>query len=255
MARDPTHWPGQPLVGEQPPTPDAAPLTGPEQTFKILNMRSTTDMIDDRTTAARIRDAAMVRFAADGVAATTVRAIAAEAGVSPALVMHHYGSKENLRVACDRHVAAVVREAKQKAVAAGTGMDATAQLRAFDDGAPLLRYLARSLVDGSPHVADLVDEMVHDAVGYIGQAVETGLMTPSDDPRGRAAVLTLWSLGALVMHEHVHRLLGADLMGGAAGMAPYVIPATEILGRGVLAPGVYEQIRDSFPSPDSEDRS
>lgn len=205
-----------------------------------------TPAADDRTTAARIRDAAIVCFADAGVAATSVRTIAAEAGVSAGLVMHHFGSKERLRSDCDHHVAALIREAKEKAAAEGAGIDPVGQIRAYEQGLPLLRYLARTLVDGSPHVAALVDEMVADATAYTEQAVETGLMRPSDDPRGRAAVLTLWSLGAVVLHEHVERILGADLTGTATDMAAYAVPAAEILGRGVLAPGVYERIRDSF---------
>lgn len=209
---------------------------------------------DDRTAVARIRDAAIRCFADAGVAATSVRTIATAADVSPALVMHHYGSKDRLRQDCDHHVAALIREAKEAAAAEGAGIDAVGQIRASEDGLPVLRYLARTLVDGSPHVADLVDEMVADAEGYTARAVATGLMQPSDDPRGRAAVLTLWSLGAVVLHEHVHRVLGADLTGAAADMAPYAVPAAEILGRGVLAPGVYERIRDGFATHDLHDR-
>ena len=41
-----------------------------------------------------------------GFAGTTVRAIAAEVGVSPALLLHHFGSKDGLRDACDDHVLA-----------------------------------------------------------------------------------------------------------------------------------------------------
>ena len=202
---------------------------------------------DDRTAIARIRDAAIVCFADAGVAATTSRTVAAAAEVSPGLVMHHFGSKDRLRQACDHHVAALVREAKEKAAAEGAGLDPVGQLRAFEQGAPLLRYLARTLVDGTPHVAALVDELVADAAEYMEAGVATGMLRPSDDPRGRAAVLTLWSLGAVVMHEHVHRILGADLTDDdPTAMAAYAVPAAEILGRGVLAPGLYERIRDSF---------
>lgn len=214
-------------------------------------MRSTPapPAVDDRSTAARIRDAAITAFADHGVAGTSVRAIAGAADVSPALVMHHFGSKDRLREACDHHVAALVRQAKHRAASEGAALDPVAQIRAMDGGLPLLRYLARTLIDGSTHVASLVDEMVADAVDYTEAAVASGMMQPSDDPRGRAAVLTLWSLGAVVMHEHVHRILGADLTGEqATDMAAYAVPAAEILGRGVLAPGLYERIRDSFPS-------
>ena len=88
-------------------------------------MRST----DDRTTAARIRDAAIECFAAEGVAGTSIRTIAAASGVSPGLVIHHFGSKDELRTACDDYVAALIRELKSEAIAAGAGIDPVAALR------------------------------------------------------------------------------------------------------------------------------
>lgn len=46
-----------------------------------------------------IRSAAANRFAREGFQAATVRAIAADAGVDPALVLHYFGSKQELFVA------------------------------------------------------------------------------------------------------------------------------------------------------------
>ncbi|WP_435745095.1 TetR family transcriptional regulator [Nocardioides sp. SYSU DS0663] len=48
------------------------------------------------TTRRAIADAARRQFRAGGYAATSVRSVAAEAGVDPALVMRHFGSKEQL---------------------------------------------------------------------------------------------------------------------------------------------------------------
>ncbi len=200
----------------------------------------------DRTARARIRDAAITRFAADGVAATSIRAIAAEADVSPGLVIHHFGSKDGLRAACDAHVAARIRQAKQQAVAAGAALDPIGALRAASQGPPVLRYLARTLAEASPQVAALVDELVDDAVAYQADGVRTGMLTESDDPRGRAVVLTMWSLGALVLHEHVARLTGVDLTEDPATSGAWVVPATEALARGVLAEEIYDRVRDGF---------
>lgn len=50
--------------------------------------------------AARILEAARHEFAANGFAGTTVRAVAREADVDPALVYHYYGSKDGLLEAC-----------------------------------------------------------------------------------------------------------------------------------------------------------
>jgi AcrR family transcriptional regulator len=49
-----------------------------------------------KPTRAAILAAARRRFAADGFERTTIRAIAAEAGIDPSMVMRYYGSKEGL---------------------------------------------------------------------------------------------------------------------------------------------------------------
>lgn len=216
-----------------------------ERLFNILNMRSA----DDRSTVARIRDAAITEFAANGVDGTSIRTIAARAGVSPGLVIHHFGSKDDLRVACDEHVAGIIREVKGTAMASGGGLDVTAAFRAVG-GIPAAEYLARTLVDGSPHVAELVDEIVNDAVEYMATGVETGLVRPSRYERERAAILTVWSLGALVLHEHLERLLGvdvtADLSRDPEAASPYVAPILEIYSRGVFTDGLIQSTSEAF---------
>ena len=208
------------------------------------------DEDDLRSARERLRDAALHLFAERGVDGTPLRAVAERAGVSTALVVHHFGSKDGLRVACDEHVAATVREQKRGAVASGA--DPLAAVRASAQGPPVLRYLARTLVDGSPQVADLVDEMVADAQAYTEEAVGGGVVTPTEFPRERAAVLTLWSLGALVLHEHLHRLLGVDLTGDPHAMGPYAVPATEILSRGVITEEYHQRVRAAFAAPEEE---
>lgn len=208
---------------------------------------------DDRSTAARIRDAAIELFGEAGVAATSVRAIAAAAGVSPALVIHHFGSKDQLRVACDEHVAATIRENKTAAMAQGASLDPTAALRDASDGGTLFRYLARTLVDGSPHVAELVDELVSDAVEYMELGVEQGMLQPTDDPHGRAAVLTVWSLGALVLHEHLQRLTGADLASpDPPALLGYIRPAMELLAGGIMTEAMAAPLLAGLTAPQEE---
>ena len=76
--------------------------------------------VEDRTTQAKIRDAAIARFPVDGLNGTTVRAIAKDAGVSPALVIHHFGSKDGLHRACDEHVVRLMMEMKAESIKDGT---------------------------------------------------------------------------------------------------------------------------------------
>lgn len=224
-----------------------------EQSFTMLNMRSgKSDAFDDRTARARIRDAAIASFAKDGVAATSVRAIAAAAGVSPALIIHHFGSKDGLRYACDEHITAVIREGKYAAMAAGPAFDPLAALRSTAGDPPIGRYLARTLIDGSPHVRELVDEMVEDASGYMEAGVANQTLRPSAYPRERAAILTLWSLGALVLHEHMHRLLGVDLTAEPSTLAAtpegvaYFGAVLELFADGLLGEAMTAHLRDTL---------
>ena len=124
-----------------------------------------------------------------------------------------------------------------------------AALRGANAG-PVMAYLAAVLVDDSPIVADLVDELARDAEGYLDYGIETGIVKPSADPRGRAAVLLLWSLGALVLHRHVRRILGVDLtnpdIGADPAIAAYAGPAYEIMGGGVLSEAFAARLQEVF---------
>jgi AcrR family transcriptional regulator len=211
---------------------------------------------DDRTTKARIRDAAIGCIAELGVADTTARRVAEAAGVSPGLVIHHYGSMDGLRAACNDHVAAVIRRQKLHAMSAGTGLDVLGALRNSEVGS-LGGYLAQVLVEDSPVVVKLVDDLVADAEVYLQQGVEAGSVRPSTNQRGRAAVVALWSLGALVLHRHLERILGVDLtdpnVGVDGSIAAYVGPASEILGAGILTADFASHLEQSFAGAVEED--
>ena len=181
---------------------------------------------DDRTTKARIRDAAIGCFAESGLAETTVRKVAVAAGVSPGSVIHHFDSMEGLRAACDEYVAATIRNYKRSAMSSGPSIDVLAALRDTSMG-PMVGYLAAVLADDSPAVAKLVDDLVDDAEGYLQEGVAAGMLRPSADPRGRAIVLTMWNLGALVLHHHLERLIGLDLTDPALGPIPTLPPTPD----------------------------
>lgn len=67
-------------------------------------MKTRTPVQDGRgaTTRALIEEAARQRFGADGYAKATIRAIAADAGIDPALVMRYFGTKQALFAAAVR---------------------------------------------------------------------------------------------------------------------------------------------------------
>lgn len=205
--------------------------------------------IDDRTTRARIRDAAIEQWATNPPNSVTVRDIAAAADVSPASVIHHYGSMAELRAAANAYIAGLLNEHKTKAVQNPGPMDLLGTLRGLSD-LPITAYLARAALSDDGTVAALIDELVDDAVGYMQAGVEAGTVRPTDHPRERATVLLLWSLGGLVLHEHMERLLGVDLtdaetIASPAG-APYTRAAFEIVATGILTDEYARDLQDSI---------
>ncbi len=74
----------------------------------------------DSGTREAILDAARARFAAHGYDGATIRRIAADAGVDPALVHHYFGTKERLFAAAVR-LPVVPGELIGSALAAGAG--------------------------------------------------------------------------------------------------------------------------------------
>ncbi|WP_460662531.1 TetR family transcriptional regulator [Kribbella swartbergensis] len=153
-------------------------------------------------TAARIRDAALVRFGRDGFAAG-LRAVAADAGVTAGLVVHHFGSKDGLRQACDAHVLDFIRSEKMKATTGS--MSGIVQLAQVEEYAPYALYALRSVQAGGELGTAFVDHMCKDAEQYLEAGVQAGMIKPSRDPAGRARYLTYQGMGSLLLWMSLHQ--------------------------------------------------
>lgn len=190
---------------------------------------------DDLTAAARIRDTAVRLFGARGFERTSVREIAAEAGVSPALVIHHFGSKEALREACDRWMLQQVlakREETRDTTQAGARIaEWLAQPEQFR---PLIDYLTVMLTDDGPHGRTLFDALVAETRTMLDAGVADGTMNPSDDPEARALLVTLHGLSTLVLRGHLERALGGDILSSSV-LARLTIPSLEVYTNGLYA--------------------
>ncbi|MDT0301281.1 TetR/AcrR family transcriptional regulator [Streptomonospora wellingtoniae] len=207
---------------------------------------------DDLTARARIRDAAVSLFAERGMRGTSMKQVAADAGVSQALVSHHFGSKEGLRTACDEYVAAIIEEGKRAAFSKGPRINVLDALREQSDSRPLMRYLARMLIEGSEHADALVDGIVAATSASMEEAERTGIFKPSDRPRDLTTVLVLWSLGLLVLHDQAERLLDMSLDGPAEHQVRYVRAAMEALS-GLFTDEAREQMLAAFPADGEEE--
>ncbi|MCU1667152.1 MAG: putative TetR family transcriptional regulator [Blastococcus sp.] len=200
----------------------------------LLNMRSVGVVPEDLTARARIRDAAVRRFGIEGFGAS-VRAIAAEAGVSPGLVIHHFGSKDALRAVCDEHVLRVIREAETDAFTSATPTDFIARFAEIDEYAPLVGYLVQALLAGGDLAATLLARMTADAESYLADAVAAGRIRPSRDPAARAAFLVDVGIGAVLSFVRRHPPVDGDY---GAALRAYAeassLPALELYTEGLL---------------------
>ena len=102
----------------------------------------------------RIRLAALKSFATDGAAATSLRSVAADAGVSLGLVQHHFATKAGLIQAVDDYVMSVVIEMVSRPVSAHPE-DSIADMGSritnlVIEHPDVVDYFGRALIDGSP---------------------------------------------------------------------------------------------------------
>lgn len=155
------------------------------------------------STTERIRDAAVARFGRDGFSAG-LRTIAADAGVTAGLVVHHFGSKEGLRQACDAYVLGVIRSEKMRATTSGSAAGMLAQLAEIEQYGPLALYAVRSMQSGGEMATAFVEHMIADAEEYLAAGVEAGTIRPSRDPAGRARYLTYQGMGSMMLWISMH---------------------------------------------------
>lgn len=209
---------------------------------------------EDLTARARIRDAALRLFAERGLDGTTIRDIAKAAGVSGGLIRHHFGSKDGLRAACDSSALDQIMRIKEQAVLGGQLANPAFMSAVHPTVLLTFRYLARSLVDGSPAAAAMFDEMVE-----LGQRwLDKNNPGQFADPRGYSVVLVAMQTGLLMMHSQVSRWLGADIF-TPEGHLRLAAATIDFYSQPLLSPEVAEQAREAVRhlqarQPGPEDR-
>ena len=168
----------------------------------------------DLSTYARIRNAALEGFAENGVAATSIRDVAAAAGVSPGLVQHHFGTKSRLRDAVDEFVVEVAIETfrdlvpgDEEEVWAAMGATTTAWVR---DNAVALRYVARALTESDDGAARTLDALVAVArASWLEPLKRSGALDPDVDEQWAALHVIVFNLATVLMEPAISRQLGA----------------------------------------------
>jgi AcrR family transcriptional regulator len=186
------------------------------------------------TATARIRDAAIEQWGQHGFD-VGLRAIAEAAGVSAALVIHHFGSKEGLRKACDDFITEEIRDVKTESLTSADPATWFAQVAAIESYAPMMRYLVRSMQSGSELAKAFWRRMLDDAEEYLEEGVRAGTLKPSRDPKARAKYLGLTGGGGFLLYLQMHDN-PTDM---AAVLHDYgeemVLPALEVMTEGLMS--------------------
>jgi AcrR family transcriptional regulator len=188
---------------------------------------------DDRTAIARIRDAAIDQWGEHGFS-VGLRSIAEAAGVSAALVIHHFGSKDGLRKACDDYIAEEIREAKSESIQTTDPGVWFAQMAQIESYAPMMAYLVRSMQSGSELAKTFWRRMIDNVAEYMDEGVHAGTIRSSRDPQARAKYLGLASGGGFLLYLQLHDNPG-DLRAVLRDYAEeMVLPALDVYTHGLL---------------------
>lgn len=196
----------------------------------------------DLTARAVIRDTALRLFAEHGPDAVSLRQVAAAAGVSPALVAHHYGSRAGLREAVDAHVAAVFEgliESAGEADWASGGLAASfaeMMLARLPTDSPVPGYLRRLLLSGDAAGRALFAQWYALTRQLLDHLVSAGLARPAVDEPARAAFLLVNDLAVLLMREHLAEALGVDPL-STSGLGRWSEVVVDVYRNGVFMKG------------------
>ncbi|HZJ10380.1 MAG TPA: TetR family transcriptional regulator [Trueperaceae bacterium] len=192
----------------------------------------------DLTAKARIRNAAIEQFGRHGVAKTSIRSVAVAARVSPALVIHHFSSKDGLKRACDRHVIDELMGKSEDLRGADLVSTMRHWLDDLDTFRPAFDYLARLLVEDASAGDALFDGLVGSTEKLLVDGIARGEMQQTTDVRMMAVLIAAYGLVPLILERHLGRALGTPGLDGAA-VARMTIPALELFTHGLYTNSDY----------------
>ncbi len=202
-----------------------------------MGMRSPTVQDSDLSARAKIREAALRLFGSSGFG-VSLRTIAMAAGVSPGLVIHHFGSKDGLRSAVDESVLSVFLErfdSLPKDLPADVLSRAMAKV--FSDvlgpSPDIRQYLRRCLLDETPAGTTIFDEMVAATQRGLLLLERAGGIRADSDPEWRPFQVLAVVLGPLLMEPVMQRHIGEP------AYAPDVVRRRTAANLDVLSRGLF----------------
>jgi len=195
--------------GERPATRQRAVALTP----RTPRSRPATDL----TARARILDAAVELFAEQGEQGFSVRAIAARAGVSAALITHHFGTKDALKAECDERVLSRYTDLKMASMTDLSG--SLGLLRSADTAAGrMVAYFLRTVLAGGPVARRFYDRLLAETRDIMASGIARGLVRPECADDAYLRHLTAANLGGVLVGFLVDP--AGDITGGYGPAGP-----------------------------------
>ena len=212
---------------------------------------------DDLRAAAAIRETAMRLFAERGAAGVTVREIAAAAGVSPGLVIHHYGSKNALKDAVDRRAVAFFEEMIGEFGRLGEEGGGASLVELFavrlESEPAMADYIRRLLLDGGEAADELFARLLDATEAGMRALAAAGMVRPAQDERLRTAFLLSNDLSLLLLRRQITRVVGVDPL-TREGLGPWSAAVLDVYTSGVFALPAAPSAPDVPGQPVSDER-
>ena len=163
------------------------------------------------TTREQLLKIAVEMFAENGFAGTSLRSIAKKAGVSPALLIHHFGTKE-----------ALIKEAISETLGAWVAGEKAAMLddeskqlqnwRALmEKGTTPLNFFRQVLLAGGEYSQRLFDAAVSESEVLLDQMKQAGRLRDISDKQTTALLMTVSGLGSVLLMSHIEKTMGGSI--------------------------------------------
>jgi TetR/AcrR family transcriptional regulator, regulator of cefoperazone and chloramphenicol sensitivity len=176
----------------------------------------------DLTAKARIRNAALDLYAERGEDRTSMRAVAAAAGVTVGLVVHHFGTKDRLRDAVEQLVVDYFAQAIARVPVAGT----PAEIGAARDAAvqemltanpAVVNYLRRAVLEPVVPGGRLLERLTELARREVTQLRATGFASTTRPESGQVIGVVVRHLGHLFLQPMIDTMWHQLAEPGATG--------------------------------------
>lgn len=184
-------------------------------------------------TRAQLVEVATEAFARDGISATSLRSIAKEAGVSPALVVHHFGSREKLIEECIIKALGLWVSEQQEFVDVSLSTALTKWQGAVDKHGVKLQFFRQVLLAGGAPANALFSRMVKETEMVIESQAAKGRMRKVENQKDFALILTLQELAPLMLQSEVADYLGSSHLNPET-QGRIALAREELLTKGIL---------------------